>query len=225
MRNQPSRKALAVSSRAPPVLAEDLGAAHLDLALFARRDGTARVVDHPDLDAGQRQAHMSRAPFAGERVRQCHADLGHAVAFEQGVAGDLAPPLERRHGKGGRARYHEAGAGRSRDQRRRTPGGASSQARISRAYTVGTDMKSVISPDARRSQVEAGAPEPNSHAAPDQSAQARAFTTPWMWCSGSVCRIRSSAVQPHAVVSAVIWAARLRWVVSAPLGRPVVPLV
>ena len=86
-------------------------------------------------------------------------------------------------------------------------------------------MKSVISPDARRFQVEAGAPEPNSHAAPDQSAQASALTTPWIWCSGSVCRIRSSAVQPHAVVSAVICAVTLRWVVSTPLGRPVVPLV
>ena len=86
-------------------------------------------------------------------------------------------------------------------------------------------MKSVMSPDARRSQVEAGAPEPNSQAAPDQSAQARALTTPWMWCSGSVCRMRSEAVQPQAAVSVVIWAVRLRWVVSAPLGRPVVPLV
>ena len=86
-------------------------------------------------------------------------------------------------------------------------------------------MKSVMSPEARRSQVEAGAPEPNSQVAPDQSAQARALTTPWMWCSGSVCRMRSEAVQAQAVVSAVICAARLRWVVRTPLGRPVVPLV
>ena len=86
-------------------------------------------------------------------------------------------------------------------------------------------MKSVISPDARRSQVEAGAPGPNSQAAPDQSAQARALTNPWTWCSGSVWRMRSVAVQPQAAVSAVIRAVRLRWVVRTPLGRPVVPLV
>ena len=46
-----------------------------------------------------------------------------------------------------------------------------------------------------------------------------------MWWSGSVCRMRSSAVQPHAAVSAVIWAVRLWWVVRTPLGRPVVPEV
>ena len=46
-----------------------------------------------------------------------------------------------------------------------------------------------------------------------------------MWWSGSVCRMRSAAFQPQAAVSVVIWAVRLRWVVSAPLGRPVVPEV
>ena len=86
-------------------------------------------------------------------------------------------------------------------------------------------MKSVIRPDARRSQVEAGARVPNSTAAPLQSAQARALTTPWMWWSGSVCRMRSRAVQAQAVVSAVICAATLAWVVRTPRGRPVVPLV
>ena len=51
--------------------------------------------------------------------------------------------------------------------------------------------------------MEVGGPGPNSQAAPDQSAQARALATPWMWWSGRVCRMRSVAVQPQAAVSAV----------------------
>ena len=51
------------------------------------------------------------------------------------------------------------------------------------------------------------------------------LTMPWMWCSGRVRRIRSSCSHSQASTSDLIWASMLAWVVTTPLGRPVVPLV
>ena len=48
---------------------------------------------------------------------------------------------------------------------------------------------------------------------------------PCTWCSGSTSRIASSAVHSHAVTRDVTWARRFPWVVTTPLGFPVVPLV
>ena len=62
--------------------------------------------------------------------------------------------------------------------RRWTFEGAASQARIRRPYTVGTAMKRVTSPDAKRSHTATGAGSPNSHVAPDQRAQHSALTIP-----------------------------------------------
>ena len=42
-----------------------------------------------------------------QRVRQRHADLGHPVALEQRVAGDLAPALEHVHRQRRRPRHHQ----------------------------------------------------------------------------------------------------------------------
>ncbi len=63
------------------------------------------------------------------------------------------------------------------------------------------------------------------HAAPAQSAQRSALTMPWVWWSGRTWRMRSSARQPQASTRVSTCAARLAWVVTTPLGRPVVPEV
>ena len=56
----------------------------------------------------QRGADRSGTPLVVQRVRQGHADLRHAVPFEQCMAGDLAPALEDGHRQRGRSRHHEA---------------------------------------------------------------------------------------------------------------------
>ena len=48
---------------------------------------------------------------------------------------------------------------------------------------------------------------------------------PCTWCSGRKSGMTSSDCQAQASISVVIWAAMLPWVVTAPLGLLVVPLV
>ena len=57
-----------------------------------------------------RRADKSRPPLSVERVRQRHAQLGHAVALQERVAGDLSPAFEWPHRKRGRPRHHQAHA-------------------------------------------------------------------------------------------------------------------
>ena len=108
VRNQPSRKAAARLVRPLPVLEKDRRAAHLELARRAfghvadRRSSTRRTST-----PGSGLPDEARPPLAVERIRQRHADLGHAVALEQRVAGDLAPALERLHRQRGRTRHHQ----------------------------------------------------------------------------------------------------------------------
>ena len=72
-------------------------------------------------------------PLAVQRVRQRHADLGHAVALEQRVAADLAPALEHLHRQRRRARHHQPQArARPPTARRCTSAGAASHAAMSR---------------------------------------------------------------------------------------------
>ena len=56
----------------------------------------AVLVHQLHVDVRQRLPDEPGPPLAVQRVRQRHADLGHAVALEQRVAGDLAPALEHR---------------------------------------------------------------------------------------------------------------------------------
>src|SRR6056297_318883 len=71
-----------------PVALEDVRAPDLDLPDVARRKGPAGGrVRHPDLYAWQWRADRACPPFAVVGVRGVHAGLGHAVAFEDAVAG------------------------------------------------------------------------------------------------------------------------------------------
>ena len=65
----------------------------------------------------------------------------------------------------------------------------------------------------------------NSTAAPEKWAHIQALTMPWMWCSGSGCRIRSEGAHSQAAARLPHCASRLACVCSAPFGRPVVPEV
>ncbi len=56
--------------------------------------------------------------LALERVRQRHPDLGHAVALEQRVAADLAPPFEHVHRQRRRSRHHQPQTPHARRARR-----------------------------------------------------------------------------------------------------------
>ena len=87
-------------------------------------------------------------------------------------------------------------------------------------------MNSVRSPPARRDQTRFASNLASiSQRAPAHKAQVRTFTMPCTWCSGRTSRIASSAVHSHAVTKDVTWARRFTWVVTTPLGFPVVPLV
>lgn len=46
-----------------------------------------------------------------EGIGESHAHLGHTVALQECVSGDLLPALEGGLGEGGRARYHQPGNG------------------------------------------------------------------------------------------------------------------
>lgn len=54
--------------------------------------------------------------WAVERVGQCHADLGHAITFQQCVSCNLLPALQRGKRESSRARNHQPG-GRGTDVR------------------------------------------------------------------------------------------------------------
>ena len=91
---------------------------------------------------------------------------------------------------------------------------------------VGTAMNSVRPPRCMRSQTASALKAGSmSQTAPDQRAQPRTLTMPWMWWRGRTWRMRSSAVQPQASTREVIWAWMVAWAETTPLGRLVVPLV
>ena len=90
---------VAVSAGRLPVLGEHAGTAHFELA-----------VGETDFDAGQRRADRAGTSLAVQRVRQDHARLGHAVALEQRMPGEPAPPLERAQRQRRRSRHHQAKA-------------------------------------------------------------------------------------------------------------------
>ena len=54
---------------------------------------------------------------------------------------------------------------------------------------------------------------------------ASAQLVPPTWKRGMATRLTVSRVKPKAAAAAALWAARLRWVSIAPLGKPVVPEV
>ena len=97
VRNQPSRNAAAVSS---------------GRCQYSRNTAGPRTSSSPGVPSGTSMPSSSTrrtsTPGSGwpthpgrrspcERVRQRHADLGHAVALEQRVAADLAPAFEHVH--------------------------------------------------------------------------------------------------------------------------------
>ena len=91
---------------------------------------------------------------------------------------------------------------------------------------VGTAMKTVTTPDARRSQVAVASKPPGaSQVAPTHSGQSVTLTMPCTWWRGRTSRMRSSGVQAQASTMPWIWARREAWVCTTPFGRPVVPLV
>ena len=52
-----------------------------------------------------------------------------------------------------------------------------------------------------------------------------ATNSPWVWYIGSACSSTSRSSKRHTRASVVALEARLRWVIIAPLERPVVPEV
>ncbi len=62
-------------------------------------------------------------------------------------------------------------------------------------------------------------------AVPFMSTQWQATKSPCTWKSGSMCTRTSSGPKPQYACSTVALEARLRWVIIAPLERPVVPEV
>src|SRR5262245_87488 len=92
-----SRKRLRGLFRATPILEEDVGAANLEFARTAGHNLDALFVHKPNIDPRQGRPDESWTTVTVERVRQGHPDLRHAVALEQRVTGDLAPPFEDLH--------------------------------------------------------------------------------------------------------------------------------
>ena len=108
VRNQPSRKAFARLVGLAPVLQEHRRARGPRSRRRRRRRPGACLIHQPHLDARQRRADAAGTSLAVQRVGQRHADLGHAVALQQDVPGDLAATLQDRHRQGRRAGHHEA---------------------------------------------------------------------------------------------------------------------
>ena len=87
-------------------------------------------------------------------------------------------------------------------------------------------MNTVTAPELKRSHTAAASNPPGaSQQAPTASAVNVTLTRPWTWFSGRTSTVRSAADQPQASTIPSTMAARLRWVCTAPFGRPVVPLV
>ena len=94
--------------RTLPVLAEHGRAAHLELAGRAFEHLDTVFIDDLHVHVGKRQADKPGAALAVERIRQRHAQLGHAVALEQRMPADLAPALERANRQRRRSGHHQA---------------------------------------------------------------------------------------------------------------------
>ncbi len=78
--------------RHAPIAFEDIGAAHFDHADLSLRQGAAGFgIGDADLDPRQRQTHRSGNTRAVIGIRRVHVGFGHAVAFEDGVAGARLP--------------------------------------------------------------------------------------------------------------------------------------
>jgi hypothetical protein len=92
--------------RASPVFDKDLRSPHQQLAGVAIGHVASVVINDTDLDVRERLADRSGHPMV-ERVRKGDADFGHAVPLEEGLAGYVLPPSQRRYGKGGRTGNHE----------------------------------------------------------------------------------------------------------------------
>src|SRR6266496_6590429 len=91
---------------------------------------------------------------------------------------------------------------------------------------VGTAMNTVIPPEHSRRQVASASNRGgSSQQAPFHRAVISTLITPCTWCRGSTDSTRSAPLQPHAWLSASTCAASALCVQTAPLGRPVVPLV
>src|SRR5690606_39768548 len=74
------------------------------------RDGGAVLPPQAGLDAGQGRADVSRAPVAVGARADRDEGLGHAVALDGPVAGELRQPLEHGHGQGRAAGDQQARA-------------------------------------------------------------------------------------------------------------------
>ena len=73
----------------------------------------------------------------GQRVRQGHAELAHAVALQELVAGHLPPPLQRGDGQRRRSRHHQPGLRRA----GRPPGPRRGVGRLPRRDEPGVDRR------------------------------------------------------------------------------------
>src|ERR1039457_4739697 len=94
-----------------PVFREHAWSTNFDLARRSRRCRLAVLADKLYLDARQWRPNAARHALAPQRVRQRHANLRHAVALQQGMAGDFLPALQRAHRQRCRARHHQAQLG------------------------------------------------------------------------------------------------------------------
>ena len=108
VRNQPSRNASRVSSGRCQYSRQTAGPRTSSSPGVPSATSLPVLVDETDIDARQRLPDEARPPLAGERIRQRHAELGHAVPLEQRVAGDVAPALERLHRKRRGAGHHQS---------------------------------------------------------------------------------------------------------------------
>ena len=90
MKKPSSRNSSAGLLRHPPVALEDVRSAHFENADLAVGDRVPPLlVDHAQLDIRKREADRAGAPLAVVGVRGVHVRFGHAVAFENAMAGPL----------------------------------------------------------------------------------------------------------------------------------------
>jgi hypothetical protein len=90
-----------------PVLEENVRPADFE---FPRTPGghlDALFVHESNLDSGQRRADETWTTRPCHRIGERHSDLGHPVALEQRMPGDLAPALQHLHRQRGRSGHHE----------------------------------------------------------------------------------------------------------------------
>ncbi len=95
-----------------PVLEEHGRAPNLDLTGLPFGHGAAFVVDETCLDPGQGSPHRTRDAPSSIRVGERHADLRHPVPLQEGVPGQLLPPLEDGNRQCRRTGHHQPEATR-----------------------------------------------------------------------------------------------------------------